>query len=637
MCGIAGILGESTSLNSKCKKMLNMISHRGPDEQRVIKNRNFVGGTARLSIEALHNGSQPIEDKKYIIGFNGEIFNYKKIISNFNLDKRICNSEIRVLLELFKLKKEKFVNFLNGQFAIFIFDKEKKKLFLFRDPYGIRPLYYHKNKKNFYFSSEMKSIVKVSDYKFRVDFKSIMQTAFFWTNIGEQTSIKKIKQIEPGHFIIYKNKKIYHKKYFTDPLIKNANKIKNKVNSNDVFECLSKSVRNQLQSEVGYACAISGGIDSAAIAYILSKNSKKKIDTFSISFKDKSYDESIFQKKVSNFLNTRHHTIKISKEDIAANFEKVINHTENILFRTAPIPMFILNKEVSRQKHKVFFTGEGADEIALGYDIFFENRIRKYWSRNPKSKRIPDLFSKLYKYLPQFQNKRYLKLTLDFYKNFINYKNNDHIFSHRVRWSQFSQVSNYFNFKTSIKINQLSKDINKILKKNNISNLNSDQKCQILEFNTLLSNYLLSSQGDRVSMANSVEGRYPYLDDNFTNFYSKLKSEHKAPKIISKKLLRVAFRNKLPKEITHRPKIAYQAPEAKAFLDHNFTSKSAREFLKNYEKLDYFNKKNVKSLIEKIKSPHSSQRLGFRENMGFIMCLSVYYLDKHIKKWKNEK
>ena len=129
MCGIAGILGETKSLNSKCKKMLDMINHRGPDEQRLIKNRNFVGGTARLSIEALHNGSQPIEDNKYIIGFNGEIFNYKKIISNFNLDKRICNSEIRVLLELFKLKKEKFVNFLNGQFAIFIFDKEKKKLF----------------------------------------------------------------------------------------------------------------------------------------------------------------------------------------------------------------------------------------------------------------------------------------------------------------------------------------------------------------------------------------------------------------------------------------------------------------------------------------------------------------------------
>jgi asparagine synthase (glutamine-hydrolysing) len=634
MCGIAGIVGEESSLKSKCKKMLDMIQHRGPDDLKIINNKSFAGGTARLSIEALSNGLQPIEDNNYIIGFNGEIFNYKKIICKFNLNKKICNSEISVLLELFKIKKEKFVNYLNGQFAIFIFDKKKKKLFLFRDPYGIRPLYYHKNKKNFYFSSEMKSIVKVSNYNFSVDIKSITQTAFFWTNIGNQTSIKNIEQVEPGHFAIYKDKKIYHKKYFIDPLIKNKNNKKNEVDPKDVFNNLSKSVKNQLQSEVGYACAISGGIDSAAIAYILSKNSKKKIDTFSISFKDKSYDESIFQKKVSNFLKTKHHTIKINKEDIANNFEKVINHTESILFRTAPVPMFLLNKKVSKQKHKVFFTGEGADEMTLGYDIFFENRIRKYWSKEPNSKNIPNLFSKLYKYLPQFQNKRYLNLTLDFYKKFINFKNNDHIFSHRVRWSQFSQVSAYFNIKSSKIKKQLIKDVNTILKKNNIFSLNSDEKCQILEFNTLLSNYLLSSQGDRVSMANSVEGRYPYLDNNFTEFYSKINSNLKAPEMESKKLLREAFRNKLPKEIINRPKIAYQAPEAKAFLDHNYISKCAKEFLNNYNKIDYFNKKNVKSLIEKIKSPHSSQRLGFRENMGFIMCLSVYYLDKQIKKWE---
>ena len=265
MCGIAGIVGEDSSLKSKCKKMLDMIQHRGPDDLKIINNKSFAGGTARLSIEALSNGLQPIEDNNYIIGFNGEIFNYKKIISKFNLNKKICNSEISVLLELFKIKKEKFVNYLNGQFAIFIFDKKKKKIFLFRDPYGIRPLYYHKNKKNFYFSSEMKSIVKVSNYNFSVDIKSITQTAFFWTNIGNQTSIKNIEQVEPGHFAIYKDKKIYHKKYFIDPLIKNKNNKKNEVDPKDVFNNLSKSVKNQLQSEVGYACAISGGIDSAAI------------------------------------------------------------------------------------------------------------------------------------------------------------------------------------------------------------------------------------------------------------------------------------------------------------------------------------------------------------------------------------
>ena len=165
--------------------------------------------------------------------------------------------------------------------------------------------------------------------------------------------------------------------------------------------------------------------------------------------------------------------------------------------------------------------------------------------------------------------------------------------------------------------------------------IDSDKKCQLIEFNTLLSNYLLSSQGDRMSMANSVEGRYPYLDKDFVYFFSKIKSNFKAPDINSKKIFRDAFKKKLPKEIVNRPKIAYQAPEAKAFLDHTFTSKPAAEFIKNYKNIKYLNKKNVANLISKIKDPYSSNRMGFRENMGFIMCLSIYFLDKSIKKWKN--
>tara|TARA_Y100000389_G_C17463542_1_gene523616 strand:- start:639 stop:2537 length:1899 start_codon:yes stop_codon:yes gene_type:complete len=632
MCGIAGIFGVEKNIENKTNKMLRIIKHRGPDKTHQIKYKNFCGGTVRLSIEAIKDGSQPIEDDNIIVGFNGEIFNYKELSKKYKLNNQI-NSEILIIKKIYTLLGVNFINELQGQFAIFIYDKSKEEVLLFRDHYGIRPLFYHLNKKVFFFSSEMKSIVTASNEKFSINSNSIASTALFWTNIGDLTSIKNIFQIEPGHFLKFNGKKITQTRYYKDPL-HNSTKISNKKDT--VYRILKKSIKNQLQSEVGYACSLSGGIDSSAVAYILSKLSRKKIDTFSLAFEDESYDESKFQKKIAKLIKSNHHSIRIKKKDISDNFEKTIYHAENIIFRTAPVPMFLLYKLISKNNHKVVFSGEGSDEIALGYDIFFENRLRRKWNLKTNSKKIIDEFSKLYNYLPQFKDKRYLKLSLDFFKKFKKTKKNDIYFSHLARWSQFDQISKYFKLKKNSKRDLMLK-LGKVLKKKEFKKIDDDKKCQLIEFNTLLSNYLLSSQGDRMSMANSIEGRYPFLDHNFINYFSKIRSSNKAPNNSSKKLLRDSFKNKIPAEIQKRPKTAYQAPEAKAFLDTNYLSDPAKEFLKNFKKLKYFNNKNVENLVKKITHPYSSKRLGFRENMGFIMCLSVYFLHKSIISWKNFK
>ena len=266
MCGISGILTkDKTDLKKKIINGLNIINHRGPDNTKYIVANKFAGGTCRLSIEALKEGDQPIENDNYIAGFNGEIFNYKYLIDKFNLSKKICNSEIKTVLELYSKLGKDFVNYLNGQFAIFIFDKRNNKLYLFRDHYGIRPLYYFLDNKKFIFSSEVKSIVSMADENFEVDLNSFYQTALFWTNIGSQSSIKNVKQLKPGHFIEFNfESEISEKKYFINPIILNKeNKIDISNKKNDISSTLEKSVVNQLQSEVGYACMLSGGVDSS--------------------------------------------------------------------------------------------------------------------------------------------------------------------------------------------------------------------------------------------------------------------------------------------------------------------------------------------------------------------------------------
>ena len=600
MCGIVGYysISENKNIIAKSgKKMLQMLLHRGPDQQNVINTENFAGGVTRLAIESLKYGTQPLEDDRFIIGFNGEIFNYRELTEKYFPNLSI-DSEIRLLLELWKIKKKNFIQLLNGQFAIFIYDKKSNDIFLFRDPFGIRPIFFYKDKNKFVFGSEIKSIISVLNKKFEINENSIMQTSMFWTNLGNQTSVKDIYSLQPGYSLEKKKNELNINSYYKNPYFKIKYNKKKEIKENleeELLNHITKSVKNQIHGEVGHACYLSGGIDSSVIAYLLSKEISN-LETFSVEFDNEYYDESSSQKIMSKFLNSKHHSIKIKNGDIAKVFPSVINSTESILFRTAPAPMYLLSKLVNKLGHKVVFSGEGADEILYGYDIFFENRIRNFWRRSPNSKLRPKLLQKLYYYLPQFKNTRYFEILKDFYKITLNENNHNFFYSHLVRWSQFNYVSKFFNFSNSDDLQEkMFLSINENMP-SEFFDLNEDARTQYLEMNTLLSGYLLSSQGDRMTMANSVEGRYPFLDMNFVNFCSNINPKNLAPGIKSKNLFRNTFKDKIPKEIITRPKVAYQAPEAKSFLDHKFISKEAEEFIENISKTNQLNKKTLKTL-----------------------------------------
>ena len=637
MCGIAGYINfknKSDRDTSKLiKKMLYALKHRGPDATKFFHKDFYAFGTNRLAIQEIKNGEQPIENERFIVGFNGEIFNYFELKESLRLIN--VNSEVKLINEIYKRYGTRFVEKIKGQFVIYIFDKKLNKLLIFKDRIGIRPVYYAVDQKNkeFIFASELKAILLTSKQKHEVNNRAFAQTALFWTTINGDTSFENIFSLPSNSYLEIDKKMQITIKSYENILI---NKIKKK-SSIDLYESLQNAVKSQIFGEAGFCSYLSGGIDSSIIAYLLNSVSKERIDTFSISFDDKSYDESDAQKLMSKFINSNHHTLKIKNTDISKNFYKAIEHTETFIFRTAPVPMYLLSKFVRDKGHKVYFSGEGADEIFMGYDIFFETKIRKFWSKSLNSKRRFLLFKKLYKYLPQFSNSRYFNMIKDFYKSSLVI-DDDLFYSHFVRWSQYEYMKSFFNLKDSKEFNQdnLVEDLLKSLPKDFI-NLNLQRRAQYIECKTLLSNYLLSSQGDRMSMANSLEGRYPFLDEDLISQTISTNHNDLAPTINSKKKLRDLFKNIIPEKIVNREKVAYQAPEARCFFSDAKKKETgiAKKFLSSSKKIDLIDHKNLQDLFKKIKDPLASKRLGFRENMAFVLGLSTYCIEEFKKKYKS--
>ena len=258
--------------------------------------------------------------------------------------------------------------------------------------------------------------------------------------------------------------------------------------------------------------------------------------------------------------------------------------------------------------------------------------IRNFWSKFPSSKARPELLKKLYYHLPQFKNPRYFEITKEFYKK--NLKNSDiNFYSHQTRWEQYFMIKSFFNLDNEIYEKKILEENLLNFMPKNFNNSSMIRKAQILEIDTLLTGYLLSSQGDRMTMAHGVEGRYPYLDDIFTNELAKISSKSKAPALKLKNILRQTFKKHLPENVVFRPKFAYQAPEARVFFDNKKSSLIIDEFVEGLSNQDNLKSEPFLNLIKKFKDTNSSLRLSFRENMAFIIGLSDHFLIKSANKW----
>lgn len=635
MCGIVGIYNSSEPLQNPenlLKRMLARIQYRGPDESGIYVNDRVSLGSVRLSIIDIQTGQQPLSsgDGKYWIVFNGEIFNYielKTDLKHLGYSFR-TESDTEVLLNAYLEYGSDCLNRLNGQFVFAIWNNEKKELFIARDRVGIRPLFYTQTKNTFIFGSEIKTLFEHPDVKSEIDPVSMSQIFTFWSTITPRTVFKNIFELAPGHYMKISGGQTVIRPFWSLRFpINKESCFKGSINdaAAELEELLTDAVRIRLRADVQVAAYLSGGLDSSATTALIKKVMPDSLQTFSIGFEDEEFDETPYQQEVSKYLGTRHTAFTCTSQDIGNYFPQVVWHSEIPILRTAPVPMFCLSKKVRENNIKVVITGEGADEMLAGYDIFKEGIIREFWSRQPNSKYRPLLLQKLYPYLAQFKGKN--KNMLKFFYSYGLQDTASPFYSHVLRWRNTSNIQNYFSddMKSSLNGYDQYEEVRRLLPAG-FDNYELLNKSQWLEAVIFMSSYLLSSQGDRVAMANSVEGRYPFLDYRVMEFAAKLPPDFKMHGLNEKYILKKMMNNRLPESVLKRPKQAYRAPMASSFF-----SSPAKEYTmdllseNDINKTGMFSYHTVQKLLTKVSAGTMVTEMENMALSGIISSQLIYH------------
>lgn len=564
MCGIAGLITDQrTEYSGRLHAMIECIRYRGPDENGFYLDEDIGLGQARLSIIDPQNGKQPAfnEDASVVVIFNGEIFNYLTLRKEL-LSKGHCltnHSDTAVLPHLYEEYGDGMFEKLNGQFAIAIWDKKNKRLLLARDRFGEKPLFYFCKGKTLCFASEAKAIFRSGMVSAEISPTALGHVFTFWTTIGDETVFKDIHQVPPGGTLIFENSAYIIKSYWQMNFSKDAELIR--MNENDIADALEQklvaSVKNRMRSDVPISFYLSGGLDSSLIAGIAAEVSGVRLNTFSVTFDDENFDESFYQKHLSQHLGTNHHSTVFSQSQIPSILREVIYHSETPLLRSGAFPMYVLAGLVKSHQIKVVLSGEGADELFGGYDIFREVKIREFCKRVPDSEYRPALYKRINSFVNGLS--RQSTGSLSFF-----YGGSDadvFISSHLTRWKMGAFSRQFF-----------SPEYQKIMSEENEFSMIKEalppayadwtpvQRAQYLELTTLFSQYLLSSQGDRVSMSAGVECRYPFLDNDIAQFAASLPDSMKIKGLNEKYILKKLARKYVPEIIAQRRKFPYRAP-----------------------------------------------------------------------------
>lgn len=568
MCGIAGYF--STDLKgvnrNPIEPMLTIMKHRGPDGFGIFVDKDCVLGHARLSIIDIEGGWQPMfnEDNRFVITFNGEIYNYLELRTELESKGHIfkTKSDTEVIVHSYEEWGKDCPKRFNGQFSFAIHDRRQKSLFICRDRLGVRPFYYAWNGKLFVFASEVKAILASSLVSPKLSVEGLDQIFVYWSNVFPCTPFKNIFELPPSHTMEISSAGVSMNRYWEVP-----NGAKENRSERDCIEGilhhLNRSIRLRLRADVPVAAYISGGLDSGLTTALIRKWTDTYLKSFSLEFEDPRFDESSYQLDMVRSLGTDHSSIRCRYDDIVDNFEDAVWAAERPLLRTAPVPMLLLSRLVRSEGYKVVITGEGADEFFCGYDIFKETKVRHFCSKQPGSKIRPHLLRRLYPYL--FEDPRTAKFQEAFFlRRYM--ESSDPFYGHRLRWGLGERIRDFYTAEARSLIDSSQESMLAGNLPTSFGTSSPVDRAQQVEIETLLTGYLLSSQGDRVSMANSVEGRYPFLDHELIEFVSRIPAEQKMPGLQEKHLLKKIGESMLPSSVINRKKFPYRAPGIESFL-----------------------------------------------------------------------
>ncbi len=393
MCGIVGVcdLGRARPVQeSTLRAMLGTIRHRGPDQFGIYLDDHVGLGNARLSIIDLSTGQQPIsnEDESLWIVFNGEVFNHPEL--RLELESRghrfatACDTE--VVLHAYEEYGPDCLSRFNGQFAIAIWNSRDRSLFMARDRLGVRPLFYTEADGALVFGSEIKAILAGPGVTASPDPVALDQIFTFWSTLSPRTFFRGIAELPPGHYMLVRDGRVTVRRYWelTFPEDSAAPRRPTQEYAQELRDLLIDATRIRLRADVPVGAYLSGGLDSSTVTAVIRSQTTNPLETFSIAFTDAHYDESGFQSMMAKALGTEHHVVHATHADIGEVFPEVIWHAETPLMRTSPAPMYLLSGLVRDNYFKVVLSGEGADEVMAGYDIFREAKIRRFWAETTR-------------------------------------------------------------------------------------------------------------------------------------------------------------------------------------------------------------------------------------------------------------
>ena len=551
--------------------MMGRLAHRGPDGSGYYRDRRVALGHTRLAIIDPEGGAQPLanEDGTVWVTFNGEIFNFVELVDELtSLGHRFrTGSDSEVIVHAWEEWGPSSFQRFDGQWALAIWDSRTQRLVLSRDRLGVRPLFYTWGRDRFLFASEVKALFADASVAREIDPTGFDQVLTFWSAVAPTTVFRGVQQLPPGHYAILDGSQLRTEAYWRLAFPERGSEPGQDLAANaaELRERLIEAARLRfVRSDVPVGAYVSGGIDSAVTASVVARYTEAPLRTYSVRFADQEFDEGRYQQLMTARLGTQHQAIEVHPSDIGDVFPEVVWHAETPILRTAPAPMLLLSRLVRGSGYKVVVTGEGADEVLGGYDIYREARVRQFWARNPDSAVRGRAVELLYPWMVRSPSQ-----APAFARGFFgrNLDPDDPAMSHRPRWDSTGVLKGLLSADWAAEL--ATSDVASEL----VGSMPSDcrswdllGRAQWLEMTTLLPGYILSSQGDRMLMANSVEGRFPFLAPDVVALANALPARHKLFGLEEKFVLKRAFADLVPPEILHRPKQPYRAPDAASFF-----------------------------------------------------------------------
>ncbi len=631
MCGIVGMLdwsGGHPPEEGLLRRMLGVIRHRGPDEFGFYLDHRAGIGCARLSIVDLSTGQQPItnEDGSLWIVFNGEVYNHPELRAGLERagHRFSTRSDTEVILHLYEDLGPECLHQLNGQFAIAIWDARRGELFLARDRLGVRPLFYAQLPEGLVFGSEIKAILLDPRVEARLDPFALAQAFTFWAPLAPRTAFQGIAELPPGHYMRVRAGSLQVFRYWglDFPEAGEEERLSEGEAAERLRELLSDATRLRLRADVPVGSYLSGGLDSSFITALVRRHTPEALCTFSVGFEEAAFDERQYQAVATAFLETDHRQIECTNADIGQLFPDVVWHAEAPLLRTSPAPMYLLSRLVRENGIKVVLTGEGADEFLGGYNIYREDKVRRFWARQPDSVWRPLLLRRLYPYVADLSREGEAYLSAFFRPGFTE---TDRVgYSHQVRWRNTARLQRLFSPDLRSALGEYD-PVGEFLARldGRISRWSPLAQAQYIEVATFMSPYLLSSQGDRMMAANSVEGRFPFLDHRVVAFASRLPPYYKIRGLQEKYILKKSAQGLLPPQIWQRSKQPYRAPIHPAFFARPFDYVEALLSPEAVRAAGCFDPQAVARLIHKCRA---GARVSEGDDMALAGVLSVQLL-----------